>query len=946
MTVGARRSLVLLVAMVLATRLGLLASLGGASWFWPPAAVAVLALLLAPRLEPRDVLHTGGLLLLGRALAMAPEVLAGDQPWWLAPATGVPGVAAYATGVLAVRAVGRARGPGSLARVSTFLSLLVVVAPIVAALGATALVVAFDDGAFALVRALRFAIGDGLAVVAIVPVVEAHHGARRRDRPPVRGERLGAAALAGMVALAVTAAMADVLAGTQAAVVVVGSLLVAAGLFGRRCTAVIVLVGGVALGVLAAGRPDVDALLDLKALFLATAVVAHLLAAVLARTGDASGATRLERLVDAPAVGPRHVPSADAMHERVATIVRRARMGILLLMAVQAASAVGGRRLGVAAWLVVAVPVAGLVLANAYSVAASRRGDHSLVRRRLESLLDLTVVSSGYVIFGQFVGDRRMPVLLLLAAIVVAMRLPIREALGASLAAHVLLGVVGPLGGSASVAGQPAPVGSGLGVTVAQVANTSIVLVLVVLLVGWAMAVLDGYRRQATRVVSEVAEAQVELAAQQAVLAADRDVLAEQAEQLRSAVDGRDEALVELARARDAMEDFATVAAHDLKAPLASAMMMASAIADASFTNHQREMFAGRITANLRRSADLVDRLLEHAMTQTTPLEREMLDMGVLLAGVVADQQAPIEATGSQVVLPDFVPHVHGDRVLLHQAVSNLVANALRYATVDDRPATIEVTAHHHADGLVLTVRDDGPGFGAEQVDADGQVVARHVSGSRVGLGLGLQTVRRIATRHGGRVWAHDRTDGERGAAVSLLLPLAAEPRATVLLVSPDSETRSRLAAPLVDDGGAARILRADEVDLARALLNDRAPALAVVDLARLGRAADDLVSALRRRGVVLHVLARRDQAAVVSAHGASRWRPDAAAQAGLAIAAWLRQHELEQADAPGEVTERAAAVAEAMPERPGEVRALTDRRRSDDVAPDTVPDDAARRVA
>jgi signal transduction histidine kinase len=107
---------------------------------------------------------------------------------------------------------------------------------------------------------------------------------------------------------------------------------------------------------------------------------------------------------------------------------------------------------------------------------------------------------------------------------------------------------------------------------------------------------------------------------------------------------------------------------------------------------------------------------------------------------------------------------VNGDESSLQRAVLNLLDNAVRYAQSE-----VSVTIESHPSVVLLTVVDDGPGFG----DLLPQAFDRFIRdpGHEGGMGLGLAITAAIATTHGGYVAADNRPAG--GAQVCLRLPAA-----------------------------------------------------------------------------------------------------------------------------------------------------------------------------
>jgi signal transduction histidine kinase len=118
---------------------------------------------------------------------------------------------------------------------------------------------------------------------------------------------------------------------------------------------------------------------------------------------------------------------------------------------------------------------------------------------------------------------------------------------------------------------------------------------------------------------------------------------------------------------------------------------------------------------------------------------------------------------------------VLGDEDRLRQVVTNLVENALRFAS--DQPGAILVAVRRQPPSALLLIEDDGPGVPADaltRVFDRFYRVDRARSRASGGTGLGLAIVRHVTEVHGGRVWVENRTSPEHGARFNVLLP--AEP--------------------------------------------------------------------------------------------------------------------------------------------------------------------------
>ncbi len=232
------------------------------------------------------------------------------------------------------------------------------------------------------------------------------------------------------------------------------------------------------------------------------------------------------------------------------------------------------------------------------------------------------------------------------------------------------------------------------------------------------------------------------------------------------------EVSAELQRSNKELEAFSYSVSHDLRAPFRhilgySELLKSSTTAklDANDTRYidviiEAAGFAGT----------LVENLLNFSRLGRAKLTIRNLDMNALVSEARHDLSA--EQEGRKITWQvGALPDAQADGILLRLVWQNLLQNALKYSNKRDR-AIIEIGAREEDAEKVFWVKDNGVGF--EQAYADklfGVFQRLHRAEDFAGTGIGLANVKRIISRHGGRVWAQGELD--RGATFFFSLPKA-----------------------------------------------------------------------------------------------------------------------------------------------------------------------------
>ena len=221
-------------------------------------------------------------------------------------------------------------------------------------------------------------------------------------------------------------------------------------------------------------------------------------------------------------------------------------------------------------------------------------------------------------------------------------------------------------------------------------------------------------------------------------------------------------------------EFFLTVS-HELRTPLTSVKGYAEALADGVVPPEDVPAVAGVVRSEADHLDRLVADLLDLARLGAVDVAVEPVDLD--LAGLGADAAAAWagRAARAGVQFVDEVvrtPHpVRTDPVRVRQIIDNLMENALR-VTGEGRPVVLRMSAGPAPGEFLVEVRDGGPGLTEEDLAVafePGELHARYRGVRKVGSGVGLALVARLAERLGGR--AHAGSAPEGGAAFLVVLP-------------------------------------------------------------------------------------------------------------------------------------------------------------------------------
>ncbi len=224
-----------------------------------------------------------------------------------------------------------------------------------------------------------------------------------------------------------------------------------------------------------------------------------------------------------------------------------------------------------------------------------------------------------------------------------------------------------------------------------------------------------------------------------------------------------------LSRANEALEQYASSAAHDLKAPARHIMLYSELLAEAL---GKADMDAARRHArSIHDSAlempKIIDGMLDYSRSGFTRVSLGNHSLGELVQAAAAQHAADLDKISAKVTVLHEA-RLRCDSTLITTVLQNLIANAIKNRR-KDRPLAIRIDGVREGDVWKVSLEDNGVGFDPDFAVVAFNPLARGVHTAGEGSGIGLSTCRTIVQSHGGEI----RVDpGYRnGARIEFTLP-------------------------------------------------------------------------------------------------------------------------------------------------------------------------------
>ena len=230
----------------------------------------------------------------------------------------------------------------------------------------------------------------------------------------------------------------------------------------------------------------------------------------------------------------------------------------------------------------------------------------------------------------------------------------------------------------------------------------------------------------------------------------------------------------ELEAANKELEGFAYSVSHDLRVPLRAIDGFSRLVLKQyeSKLDDEGKRLLNVVRDNTRKMGQLIDDILAFSRAGRLEIKVSETDMAALAREVWQGLEPPMAGRDVRLDIKPL-PKVQGDPAMLRQVWVTLLGNAAKF-TNSRATAHIEIGGSVEGSECIFYVKDNGVGFDQQYVHKLFGVFQRlHGVDEFEGTGIGLAIVKRIITRHGGRVWAEGKVN--EGATFCFALPVPRE---------------------------------------------------------------------------------------------------------------------------------------------------------------------------
>jgi light-regulated signal transduction histidine kinase (bacteriophytochrome) len=222
-----------------------------------------------------------------------------------------------------------------------------------------------------------------------------------------------------------------------------------------------------------------------------------------------------------------------------------------------------------------------------------------------------------------------------------------------------------------------------------------------------------------------------------------------------------------------ALQDFASIAAHDMKEPLRKVISFGNMLRQKCGDSLEQSGndYLNRMLHATERMQSLLTGLLDYSRVATASEPFKQVDLSEIIGEVLSDLEVSIVKTGGKAHVGNL-PIISADSTQMRQLFQNLIGNGLKFHKPGENPL-VKVHRDATTDACQIIIEDNGIGFSEQYLDKIFAPFQRlHGKSSPYeGTGMGLAICRKIVERHGGSITARSTPDVGSTFIVTLSVP-------------------------------------------------------------------------------------------------------------------------------------------------------------------------------
>jgi signal transduction histidine kinase len=237
---------------------------------------------------------------------------------------------------------------------------------------------------------------------------------------------------------------------------------------------------------------------------------------------------------------------------------------------------------------------------------------------------------------------------------------------------------------------------------------------------------------------------------------------------------------IQIKHQNEAQQEFINIAAHELRTPIMPILGIAEMLDVEYQEQNKQEILVDKrhnetIFRNARRLERLAENILDVSKIKDNKLKlyiEEFVLNDIIMNAIddvlisAADNKRVTVSNKTKILYNPREPiYIKADKDRISQVIYNLLNNAFKFT----EGGTIIIDVQNNIDSVVVLVKDTGIGIAPE---IHPKLYSKFVTDSCQGMGLGLYISKNIIEKHGGRIWAENNANGEKGATFGFSLPL------------------------------------------------------------------------------------------------------------------------------------------------------------------------------